>query len=39
MDTNYFYVIGVEMNDVIYLDTIVGLENVVQLIKNDKSVF
>lgn len=39
MDANYFYVIGVEMNDVVYLDKVIGLENVVQLMENDKSVF
>lgn len=37
MDSNFFYVIGIEMNDVVYLEPKKGLENVIALMESNKS--
>lgn len=39
MDTDFFYIIGLKYNDVQYLDNQDGLQNIIDMMDNDRSLF
>ncbi len=39
MDTNYFFIIEIVYNNQIYLDEIEGLQNLIEFMKENKSIF